>query len=149
VAFVFGSERFGMANEDVWRCHSVLSIPTHPGYGSLNLAQAVQLIAYEWRQSLGAFDVVAATPPPAWAGADEVQGTLAHWRQALVAVGYLDPQAPKKLMPRLNQLANRLNLTREEVHILRGIARAMLKSAPVAAADPGVEASPAAPAPRE
>jgi tRNA/rRNA methyltransferase len=92
---------------------------------------------------------VAATPPPAWAGADEVQGTLAHWRQALVAVGYLDPQAPKKLMPRLNQLANRLNLTREEVHILRGIARAMLKSAPVAAADPGVEASPAAPAPRE
>jgi tRNA/rRNA methyltransferase len=78
-----------------------------------------------------------------------VQGTLAHWRQALVAVGYLDPQAPKKLMPRLNQLANRLNLTREEVHILRGIARAMLKSAPVAAADPGVEASPAAPAPRE
>jgi tRNA/rRNA methyltransferase len=149
VAFVFGSERFGMANEDVWRCHSVLSIPTHPGYGSLNLAQAVQLIAYEWRQSLGAFDVVAATPPPTWAGADEVQGTLAHWRQALAAVGYLDPQAPKKLMPRLNQLANRLNLTREEVHILRGIARAMLKSAPVAGADPGVEASPAASVPRE
>ena len=125
VAFVFGSERFGMANEDVWRCHSVLSIPTNPGYGSLNLAQAVQLIAYEWRQCLGSFDVVSGAPPPQWAGADAVQGVLAHWRGALEAIGYLDPKAPKKLLPRLNQLANRLTLTREEVHILRGIARAM------------------------
>ena len=125
MAFVFGSERHGMANEDVWRCHTVLSIPTHPAYGSLNLAQAVQLIAYEWRQSLGAFDVVPAAPPPQWAGAAEVQGTLDHWRRALEAVGYLDPKAPKKLLPRLNQLANRLALTKEEVHILRGIARAM------------------------
>jgi len=149
VAFVFGSERFGMANEDVWRCHSVLSIPTHPGYGSLNLAQAVQLIAYEWRQSLGAYEVVTATPPPRWAGADEVQGTLAHWRSALEAIGYLDPAAPKKLMPRLNQLANRLTLTQEEVHILRGIARAMLKSAPTPAADAGVDVTPAASAPRD
>ena len=51
VAFVFGSERFGLRNEDVWRCHACLSIPTHPDYGSLNLAQAVQLIAYDWRQA--------------------------------------------------------------------------------------------------
>ena len=129
VAFVFGSERFGMANEDVWRCHSVLSIPTHPDYGSLNLAQAVQLIAYEWRQSLGGFvELPAATPPVHWAGADEVQGVLTHWRSALEAIGYLDPAAPKKLLPRLNQLANRLMLTRQEVHILRGVARAMLEA---------------------
>ncbi|MEI6025444.1 MAG: RNA methyltransferase [Betaproteobacteria bacterium] len=147
MAFVFGSERHGMANEDVWRCHSVLSIPTHPDYGSLNLAQAVQLIAYEWRQCLGAFGVVTATSAPQWAGAGEVQGTLAHWRSALEAIGYLDPKAPKKLMPRLNQLANRLALTREEVHILRGIARAMLKSAQ--ATDVGVDAAPAAPASRD
>ena len=125
VAFVFGSERFGMANEDVWRCHSVLSIPTHPDYGSLNLAQAVQLIAYEWRQSLGGFQVLPATPSAEWAGAGEVQGVLAHWRTALEAIGYLDPKAPKKLLPRLNQLANRLTLTHQEVHILRGVARAM------------------------
>jgi tRNA/rRNA methyltransferase len=125
VAFVFGSERFGLANEDVYRCHVALSIPTHPGYGSLNLAQAVQLVAYEWRQALGGFSVEPATAPLEWADAQSVQGTLEHWRQALVEVGYLDPAAPKKLMPRLNQLANRLQLTREEVHILRGIARAM------------------------
>ncbi|HEY6134058.1 MAG TPA: RNA methyltransferase [Rubrivivax sp.] len=125
VGFVFGSERFGMANEDVYRCHVALSIPTHAGYGSLNLAQAVQLIAYEWRQALGGFMVEPATALVEWADAQAVQGTLDHWREALVEVGYLDPAAPKKLMPRLNQLANRLQLTREEVHILRGIARAM------------------------
>ncbi|MDZ4239050.1 MAG: TrmH family RNA methyltransferase, partial [Hydrogenophaga sp.] len=53
VAFLFGSERFGMRNEDVYRCHACLSIPTDPHFGSLNLAAAVQLIAYDWRQALG------------------------------------------------------------------------------------------------
>src|SRR3954454_8437424 len=57
VALVFGSERFGLSNEDVYACHACLTIPTGPGYGSLNLAQAVQLIAYDWRQALGGFDV--------------------------------------------------------------------------------------------
>ena len=124
-AFVFGSERFGMSNDDVYRCHACVSIPTDPAYGSLNLAQAVQLIAYEWRLALGGLAVEPATAPVQWADAQSVQALLDHWRQALVEVGYLDPAAPKKLLPRLNQLANRLQLTREEVHILRGIARAM------------------------
>ena len=56
-----------------------------------------------------------------------VQGLLDHWQQALTHIGYLDPAAPKKLMPRLNRLFNRAQLTDEEVHILRGIARAMLE----------------------
>jgi tRNA/rRNA methyltransferase len=76
---------------------------------------------------LGAYPVAPATPIPDWADAQAVQGALAHWREALVHIGYLDPAAPKKLIPRLNQLANRLQLQREEVHILRGIARALLK----------------------
>jgi len=125
VAFVFGSERFGMPNEDVYRCHAVLSIPTAPGYGSLNLAQAVQLIAYEWRAALGGFEVVPAAAPADWADAKSVQGALRHWQETLEAIGFLDPAAPKKLIPRLNQLANRLQLTREEVDILRGIARSV------------------------
>ncbi len=124
VAFVFGPERTGLSNEDVYRCHACLSIPTHPDYGSLNLAQAVQLLAYDWRQALGGFEVVPATKEPAWADAVAVQGLLEHWERTLVEIGFLDPAAPKKLLPRLNQLANRLQLTREEVHILRGIARA-------------------------
>jgi tRNA/rRNA methyltransferase len=128
IAFVFGSERFGMSNDDVYRSHVCLSIPTAPGYGSLNLAQAVQLIAYEWRQALGAFDVTPRTTQPTLADARAVQGVLEHWQQTLVAIGFLDPVAPKKLLPRLNQLANRAQLTAEEVHILRGIARAITVS---------------------
>ena len=130
VALMFGSERYGMANEDVYRAHAVLSIPTHPDYGSLNLAQAVQLLAYDWRQALGGFAVQARTADPARADAQAVQGLLAHLERGLTRIGYLDPAAPKKLMPRLNQLFNRAELTQEEVHILRGVARAMEKTSP-------------------
>jgi tRNA/rRNA methyltransferase len=127
VAFVFGTERYGMSNEDVYRCHACLSIPTDPGYGSLNLAQAVQLIAYDWRQALGGFAVAAGPVQPQWADAAAVQGVLDHWQRTLVEIGFLDPAAPKKLMPRLNQLLNRAQVSREEVDILRGMARAVGK----------------------
>lgn len=130
VAFVFGGERYGLANDDVWRCHACLSIPTHPDYGSLNLAQAVQVIAYEWRQALGGFDVVERTQPVELATAPEVAGALAHWQQALQDIGFLDPAAPKRLMPRLQQLLNRAQLTQQELHILRGIARALQRPRP-------------------
>lgn len=125
VAFVFGSERFGMSNADVYRCHACLSIPTDARYGSLNLAQAVQLIAYEWRMALGGFEVEARTPPAELADMRAVQGAVEHWQRALVQLGFLDPAAPKKLLPRMQQLLNRAQLTQEEVHILRGIARAI------------------------
>ncbi len=128
VAFVFGSERYGLANEDVWRCHACLSIPTHPDYGSLNLAQAVQLIAYEWRQALGGFSVTPRTAVAERASLPEAIGALEHWQATLQQIGFLDPAAPKRLMPRLQQLLNRAALTREEVHILRGIARAVATS---------------------
>ena len=127
VAFVFGSERFGMRNEDVWRCHACLSIPTHPDYGSLNLAQAVQLIAYDWRSALGGYPVQARTAEPALAHGVEVAGALQHWQQVLEQIGVLDPESPKRLMPRLQQLINRAQPTRQELHILRGIARAVGK----------------------
>lgn len=129
VALLFGSERFGMANEDVYRCHVALSIPTNPQFGSLNLGAAIQVIAYEWRQALGGFGVEQATPERLLADAGQVAGMLAHWEQALTAIGFLDPAAPKKLMPRLNQLFNRAQLGAEEIHILRGVAKAMLQTA--------------------
>ncbi len=129
VAFLFGSERFGMANEDVYRCHVALSIPTNPGFGSLNLGAAIQVIAYEWRLALGGFPVRDATPAPSRADAAQVAGMLAHWERALVDIGFLDPAAPKKLMPRLNQLFNRAQPTPEEIHILRGVAKAMSEAA--------------------
>lgn len=140
VAFLFGSERFGMNNEDVYRCHVALSIPTNPRFGSLNLASALQVIAYEWHLALGqagfggsggssgsgGFAVEAATPEPSVADARQVAGLLTHLEQALSAIGFLDPASPKKLMPRLNQLFNRAAITEEEIHILRGVAKAML-----------------------
>lgn len=137
MAFLFGSERYGMRNEDVYRCHACLSIPTAPDYGSLNLAAAVQLLAYEWRLALGGFASIPApvssnkfqaTADPS-ADAHALAGLLVHWQEALVAVEFLDPQAPKKLIPRLNQLLNRAQPTQAEVHILRGVARAMIQTA--------------------
>src|SRR5262245_52873440 len=105
VAFLFGSERYGMRNEDVYRCHAALRIPVPPDYGSLTLAAALQVIAYEWRQALGGFGLPPVAAPEA-ADAAAVSGMLRHWEEALVAIGFLDPAAPKKLMPRLNQLFN-------------------------------------------
>jgi tRNA/rRNA methyltransferase len=126
VGFLFGSERFGMRNEDVYRCHVCLSIPSNPQFGSLNIGAALQVIAYEWRLALGGYAVQAAAGPSALADAAQVSGMLTHLEQSLVALGFLDPAAPKKLMPRLNSLFNRAQVTQEEIHILRGIAKAIL-----------------------
>ncbi|MEO7336048.1 MAG: RNA methyltransferase [Caldimonas sp.] len=130
VAFVFGSERFGMSNDDVYRCHACISIPTQPGYGSLNLSQALQLVAYEWRQALGGYPVESRTVDPTLADAPALHGLLEHWQRALVKLGYLDTAIPRKLMFRLQQLANRVGLSTDELQILRGIARAIEKSGP-------------------
>ncbi len=131
LGLVFGCERYGMSNEQVYRCNACLRIPTNPAYGSLNLAAAVQLLADAWRLALGGF---AHRPEPSGdasrrANAAQIGGMLAQWEQALVALEYLDPQTPRKLMPRLQQLFHRAGLQEEEIHILRGIARAMLKAA--------------------
>jgi tRNA/rRNA methyltransferase len=134
VAFLFGSERFGMRNEDVYRCHAALSIPSNPQFGSLNIGAAIQVIAYEWRLALGGF-AVSVRPGPiegqtqVLADAAQVSGMLTHLEQALLDLQFLDPAAPKKLMPRLNQLFNRGGVTSEEVHIVRGIAKAIIQMA--------------------
>lgn len=134
VAFVFGSERYGLSNELVYRCHAIAHIPANPRYASLNLAQSVMLVAYEWSMALNAAfperNAVDTPPSPeaeAPASQRAVEGLLAHAQQALTALEYLDPQAPKKLMPRLQRLANRARLTEQEVHILRGICKAILE----------------------
>ncbi|MDR7307686.1 RNA methyltransferase [Rhodoferax saidenbachensis] len=156
VGFLFGSERFGMRNEDVYRCHVCLSIPSNPQFGSLNIGAALQVIAYEWRLALGGFSSDSAHPEPveglqasagsartgnSLADAAQVSGMLTHLEQSLVALGFLDPAAPKKLMPRLNALFNRAQVTQEEIHILRGIAKAILqRSAQAPAAGGGLVA---------
>jgi tRNA/rRNA methyltransferase len=128
-----------MANDDVYRCHVALQIPTNPKFGSLNLASAVQLIAYEWRQILGFNGDEAPINPQTnpqvnsdqsiekLADAKQIADLLTHWEESLVHIGYLDPLKPRKLMPRLQQLFNRAKLRDEEIHILRGVAKAILK----------------------
>ncbi len=128
VAFVFGSERYGLDNDTVWRCDALLNLPTASDYGSLNLAQAVQIVAWEWRKAVGVLPHGAPGPAPEPAATHaEIEALLEHAQRALLALGYLDPQAPRRLMPRLSRLVGRVALTRQEVQILRGICRAALR----------------------
>lgn len=126
VAFVFGTERSGLLNEDVERCHACCAIPADPANPSLNLAQAVQVAAYECRLALHAaavpHDRFAGEPP---ASVDAVEGMLAHLERALVAIGYHDPAEPKHLMARLRRLLARARPTPSEIDILRGICAAI------------------------
>ncbi|MCC8394443.1 RNA methyltransferase [Paraburkholderia sp. MMS20-SJTR3] len=161
IALVFGNERTGLSNDDVERCSAIAHIPANPAYSSLNLAQAVQVLAYELRTAyLGADDAGGASTtarPGAASGAvagavagsgtnahasagqaesagaraqmaasDEIESMFAHLQSALVALEFLDPDNPKKLMSRLRRLFARSGLEREEVNIVRGIAKHIL-----------------------
>jgi len=138
-AFVFGPERTGLSNADVQRCHACCFIPTDPVHGSLNLAQAVQVAAYEARLEilahLGRPDGPAPrrdhTQPEARdaevpAGVEQTEALFTHLAQGLAAIGYLDPEEPKHLMARLRHLLLRARPSTVEVDILRGIAAAMI-----------------------
>ena len=128
-AVIFGNERFGLPNEIVEKCNVLINIPANPDYSSLNLAQAVQVLAYEARMA-----AIVDTPSAASnigfqgeaAGMAQIDGMYAHLEQALVAIDFLDADNPKKLMPRLKRLFSRTQLETEEVNILRGIARQIL-----------------------
>jgi len=127
-ALIFGNERFGLPNELVQKCNVLINIPANPDYSSLNLAQAVQVLAYECRMAeLGdrrqASDIGFQGE---MAGVAEIEGMFRHLEEALVAIEFLKPDSPKKLMPRLKRLFARTQLETEEVNILRGIARQIL-----------------------
>ena len=126
VALVFGTERTGLSIADVSRCQRLCSIPGDPDYCSLNLSQAVQLIAYVLRRAALAAGPRAESGVPGagrMAGQAEIEGFFAHFERALVAIGYLDPAHPKKLMPRMRRLFGRARLETEEVQLLRGVCK--------------------------
>lgn len=130
IALVFGNERTGLANEHVEQCSALAHIPANPAYSSLNLAQAVQVLAYELRVVFLEQTSEPAQQPAADTGAlaqsDEIERMYLHLENALIALDFLDPRNPKKLMPRLRRLFARTGLEREEVNILRGIAKHIL-----------------------
>jgi tRNA/rRNA methyltransferase len=128
VALVFGSERYGLSNEDVSKCSALVSVPANPAYASLNLAQAVQVIAYECRMAAIGQDAAPLTSgfQGELASAEQIEGMYNHLEQALIAIEFLDPDNPKKLMSRLRRLFSRTQLEVEEVNILRGIATQLI-----------------------
>jgi tRNA/rRNA methyltransferase len=120
VALVFGTEMSGLANDEVIRCQRVAHIATSPDYSSLNLAAAVQVMAYEVRMA-AAGPVVAANERFDAATFEDIEGFYAHLERNLVASGFLDPANPGRLLERLRRLFGRTRLEREEIRLLRGI----------------------------
>ncbi|WP_233216819.1 RNA methyltransferase [Trinickia dabaoshanensis] len=136
IAFVFGNERTGLSNEHVERCSALAHIPANPAYSSLNLAQAIQVLAYELRIAYLAPESAPAAAAPAGAELassrapnDDIERMYVHLENALIALEFLDPANPKKLMSRLRRLFARSGLEREEVNIVRGIAKHILLKA--------------------
>jgi len=131
-AIVFGNERVGLPNDIVERCNVLINIPANPDYSSLNLSQAAQVLAYEARMASvsGVPDTRGVGFQGDAASVTQIDGMYAHLEQALVAIGFLNADNPKKLMPRIKRMFARAGLELEEVNILRGIARAILKDAP-------------------
>ena len=131
-ALILGNERVGLPNEIVEGCNVLINIPANPDYSSLNLSQAAQVLAYECRMAAGGDSIIEAGVGfhGDAASVAQVEGMYAHLEEALVAIGFLNANNPKKLMPRLKRLFARTQLETEEVNILRGIARAILQHAP-------------------
>lgn len=122
VALIFGTERTGLSNGDLDRCHYRVTIPANPDYSSLNLAAAVQVLCYEIRLELndsGAGQSQMEEAPPA--SADEMAHFYDHLESVLLASEFLDPENPRHLMRRLRRLFNRARPDRNEMNILRGV----------------------------
>jgi TrmH family RNA methyltransferase len=125
VAVLFGRERYGLTNEEMQRCHYLVNIPSNPEYSSLNIAQAVQILAYELRIAAQGFSDISVDPPD-WAPVDgeQMERLFEHLEQALLDIRFLNPRQPKRLMARLRRLFNRARPDRNEYNILRGILKA-------------------------
>jgi TrmH family RNA methyltransferase len=119
-ALVFGTEMSGLSNDDLARCTAVATIPTNPAFASLNLAAAVQVAAYEARVASQG-DAAWQAPRFAPATHDEIERLHEHAERTFVAMRFLHPEMPRRLMPRLRRLFARAGLEKEEVSILRGI----------------------------
>ena len=181
VAIVLGTERTGLDNDDISRCHRICHIPANPSYSSLNVSQALLLAAWELNYAMQApapvrHSVAPAptpTPTPAplstlapapiqprnavpgvpeaaagrpdlwplapashypdvsardYAPAEKVEAFINHWESALIGIDFLNPNHPKKLMPRMRYMFTRIHMTQEEVDMMRGVCTNILKT---------------------
>ncbi|MGH8844560.1 MAG: RNA methyltransferase, partial [Advenella sp.] len=165
IAIVLGTERTGLDNDDISRCHRICHIPANPAYSSLNVSQALLLAAWElnyamqtpptaWHSStttpaqsgnplatvtqestIGP-DLLLSTPAHAYtdmadrdyAPAEKVEAFINHWESALIGIDFLNPNHPKKLMPRMRYMFTRIHMTQEEVDMMRGVCTNILKT---------------------
>lgn len=129
MAFVFGCERTGLSNEDLALCQGCAAIPADPECTSLNLAQAVQVMAYELHMAMmdhrversGLYEWQERFEGERLAGPKATEGFFQHFEQAMVHCGILDPAEPKLFMQRVRRLFGRTQLTQPEVNLLRGV----------------------------
>lgn len=123
VALLFGRERTGLTNEELERCQVHATIDADPDYGSLNIAAAVQVFAYELRLAMTGGAVPAPAPGDRLVTGEELEGFHAHLERALLAIDFLDPRQPGQVLRRLRRLFARARLEEAELHILRGVMR--------------------------
>jgi tRNA (cytidine32/uridine32-2'-O)-methyltransferase len=123
VALVFGRERSGLHNDETDQCNFLVRIPTNPAFSSLNLAAAVQVLAYELHLATRSSrpERAVRNDPTQFAPADEMARFYQHLEHVLLTTGFLDPANPRLIMRRLRRLFNRAQPDQREVNILRGI----------------------------
>ncbi|MCH8105239.1 MAG: RNA methyltransferase [Proteobacteria bacterium] len=122
VALIFGPEHSGLSNEELALCHFNVTIPTNPNFSSLNVASAIQVLCYEIYQTAGnASHIKAAESNECIVTSEDLEGYFAHLEQVLVKTQFLDTEKPGLLMKRLRRLYQRIDLSKTEVNILRGI----------------------------
>src|ERR1700722_7453097 len=123
IAIVFGREDRGLTNRELKLCNRLITIPTAPEYPSLNLAQAVVVVAYELMMAITAPPTQAA--PREFVSASISDAMLARMADALVSIGFLSDDNPDHIMFALREIFGRSGLTPREVEILNGMARQM------------------------
>ena len=144
LAIVFGRERSGLTNAELALCSQLVVIPSMPQFSSLNISAAVQVLAYELRRGVLAQDEslsqntgqntgqnTASKLPPGELPAthDEHEHLYAHMQSTMIETGYLDPENPRMMMPRMRRLFNRAAMNRSEVQLLRGLLASLDKLA--------------------
>ena len=121
IAIVFGREHAGLTNDELLHCHYQVVIPSNPLYSSLNVSQAVQIMAYELRKTLASPGIGLSKRHEEHARVEDIEGFFQHLQEVLVSIDFLKPTNPKRLLQRLRRLFHRAQLEPTEVNILRGI----------------------------
>lgn len=123
-AVLFGPEDSGLTNEDLVNCDAVVRIPSSRAYASLNLAQAVLIVAYElFLAAIGTEHPVPPDAPVDAADAATLDRLMGKYRSALLKIGYLHPENPEHLLFPLRAVLGRAALTNAEARILMGMAQ--------------------------